>query len=139
MNEQVHKYNTLIQQLLDQLGSDLPANANVDTIKRRFRVAISVDRTYIIEETSPELLQYREYIHNGDINTLISKKWEDRLNNDKELITNIDNNSLRDMISMLRSIWVQYNDDDREHICKMLKRLLNHCIKYYQAKKDGIP
>jgi hypothetical protein len=139
MNDQVHKYNTLIQQLLDQLGSDLPANTDVDTIKRRFRVAISIDRTFIIEETSSELLKYREYIHNGNIDTLISKKWEDRLRDDKELISNIDNNSLRDMISMLRSVWSQYSEDDRAHICKMLKRLLNHCIKYYQAKKDGVP
>jgi len=138
MDEQVHKYNTLIQQLLEQLGNELSNCSNVDTIKRRFRVALAVDRTYIIEETSPELLQYRDFIHSGDIDALIAKNWEAEIDKKNgEIMYEIDNHSLRDMINMLRSIWSNYNEDDREHIRRTLKRLLSYCIKYYNAKKEG--
>lgn len=139
MDVNVRKYNNQIRELLDLIDAELPNNQMVSTIHRRFRVALSIDRTYIIEETSPELLLYRDYIAEDRIEELIKKNWEaeiDKTNND--LMYEIDNNSLRDMVGLLRQLWKTYSVEQRDYIVKSLKKLLSYCIKYHKAKADGI-
>lgn len=139
MDSNVRKYNNQIRELLDIIDAELPNNSMVSTIHRRFRVALSIDRTYIIEETSPELLLYRDYIADERIEELIKKNWEaeiDKTNND--LMYEIDNNSLRDMVGLLRQLWENYPIEQRTYISKALKKLLSYCVKYHTAKAGGI-
>jgi hypothetical protein len=140
MDVNVRKYNNQIRELLDLIDAELPNNSMVATIHRRFRVALSIDRTYIIEETSPELLLYRDYIAEDRIEELIQKNWEAEIDKTKdELMYEIDNNSLRDMVGLLRQLWENYATDQRAYVYKSLKKLLSYCIKYHKAKADGIP
>ena len=135
MDEQVRKYNNQIRELLDLIGEELPNNKMVETIHRRFRVALSIDRTYIIEETSPEMLLYRDYIAEDRIEELIEKNWEAEIDKkDSELMYEIDNNSLRDMVTLLRGMWANYAEDQKQYVKKAMKKLLSYCVKYHKAK-----
>lgn len=137
MDEQVRKYNTQIRELLDIIGSELPNNDLVEVIHRRFRVALSIDRTYIIEETSPEMLLYRDIIAEGKFDELIYKNWEGEIDKKNEaLMHEVDNNSLRDMIGLLRQMWENYDEDQKKYVHKALKKLLSYCVKYHKAKAD---
>ena len=42
MDEQVRKYNTQIRELLDVISAEFSGNPMIDTIHRRFRVALSI-------------------------------------------------------------------------------------------------
>jgi hypothetical protein len=138
MDEQVRKYNTQIRELLDIIAAELPNNKLISTIHRRFRVALSVDRTYIIEETAPELLLYRDFISEGRWDDLIYKNWENEIEDQtKQMIYEVDNNSLRDMVGLLRSIWQQYDTKQQAYVHRSMKRLLSYCIKYFNAKLEG--
>ena len=138
MDEQVRKYNTQIRELLDIISAEFPKNALIDTIHRRFRVALSIDRTYILEETSPELLLYRDIIAEGRWNDLIYKNWESQIENKKnELMYEVDNNSLRDMVGLLRQIWESYSEEQQDYVKKAMKRLLSCCVRYHKAKAEG--
>jgi len=140
MDEQVGKYNRVIREILDLISADLPNNTLVDTIHRRFRVALSIDRTYIIEETSPEMLLYRDMIAEGKWEELIYKDWESEIDNQSDaMMHEVDNNSLRDMVGLLRQIWERYDDDQRAHVERSLKKMLSYVIKYFKAKADGRP
>lgn len=138
MDEQVRKYNTQIRELLDMISAECPNNALVSTIHRRFRVALSIDRTFILEETSPELLLYRDYIAEERWNDLIYKNWEEQIEKNKDdLMHEVDNNSLRDMIGLLREIWERYDEEQRKYVQKAMKRLLSCCVRYHKAKAEG--
>lgn len=140
MDIQVKKYNNLIRELLDVIASELSPNPLVDTIRRRFRVALSIDRTYIIEETSPEMLEYRDIILEERWDDLIYKNWEEAIEKkDEALMYEVDNNSLRDMVKLLRQIWEQYDEEQRGYVKKSMKKLLSYCVKYHKAKLEGIP
>jgi hypothetical protein len=140
MDKQVKKYNTQIRELLDIIAAELPNNKLISTIHRRFRVALSVDRTYIIEETAPELLLYRDFISESRWDDLIYKNWESEIGEQKnQMIYEVDNNSLRDMVGLLRSIWQRYDSKQQANVHKAMKRLLSYCIKYYNAKLEGRP
>lgn len=138
MDEQVKKYNKLINQLLETISLEFNNNPMIDTIRRRFRVALSIDRTYIIEETSPELLEYRDIIHEGRWSDLIYKDWESQIDNKKgALMYEVDNRSLRDMIGLLRQIWERYDTEQKLYVEKSMKKLLSYCVKYHTAKREG--
>lgn len=138
MDEQVRKYNKQIQQILQIIGNELTDNPLVDTIQRRFRVALSIDRTYIIEETSPEMLDYRDLIAEERWEDLIYKDWETQISQQKDqMMYEVDNNSLRDMVGLLRQLWESYDDEQKMYIKKSMKKLLSYCIKYHIAKKEG--
>ncbi len=138
MDEQVRKYNTLIRELLDMISADLPGNKMVETIRRRFRVALACDRTYILEETSPEMLEYRDIIAEERWDDLIYKDWESEIDKkNDDLMYEIDNRSLRDMISLLRSLWETYDEEQKAFVKKSMKRLLSYCVKYLRFKADG--
>lgn len=137
MDEQIWLYNTQITKLLDLIDAELPNNAMVDTIRRRFRAVLSVDRTHVIEETSPELLEYRDMIYEGRWDDLIYKNWEAVIDRkDEALMNEIDNNSLGEMVKLLRGLWENYNDDQREYIKRALRKMLSYSIKYYKAKAN---
>lgn len=138
MDEQLRKYNIKIRELLDMISADLPNNPMVATIHRRFRVAVATDRTFIIEETAPELLRYREFIADNRIDELIDNNWEEQIEKEEDaLMYEIDNNSLRDMVGLLRSIWTGYDDEQRAYVRKAMRTLLSCCIKYHKAKAAG--
>lgn len=140
MDEQVRKYNTQIRELLDIISAEFPNNSLISTIHRRFRVALSIDRTYILEETSPELLLYRDFIAEERWNDLIYKNWEDQIDNKStELMYEVDNNSLRDMVGLLRQIWENYDAEQQKYVQKAMKRLLSCCVRYHKAKAEGRP
>lgn len=138
MDEQVRKYNKQIRELLDIISNELTDNPLVDTIQRRFRVALSIDRTYIIEETSPEMLLYRDIIAEERWNDLIYKDWEKEIEKQgQQMMYEVDNNSLRDMVSLLRQIWESYDEEQRGYVKKSMKKLLSYCVKYHKAKLEG--
>lgn len=137
METQVRKYNSLIRELLDIISADLPNNNLVATIHRRFRVALSIDRTYIIQETAPELLLYRDFIAENRFTDLIYRDWENKIESSKELMYEVDNNSLRDMVCLLRQIWENYDNEQKLYIQTCLKKLLSYCVKYHKAKAEG--
>ncbi len=137
MDDQVRKYNNKIRELLTVLEADLPKASSMDVIQRKFRLAISIDRTCIIEETTPELLQYRDYIAEDRIDELISKDWDAEIAKKALPAESLDKNSIMDMIRLLRDLWSGYDDEQKAFVRKTLKRLLNYCIKYHKAKQEN--
>lgn len=139
MDVQVKIYNTRIRELLDLITAEIPDHPLIDTIHRRFRVALTSDRTYIIQETGPELWSYRDYIAEARWDDLINKNWESEIEKkDDVLMYEVDNNSLKQMVSLLREIWARYGDEGRDFIKKSMKKLLSTYIKYLKAKSEGL-
>ena len=135
MDEQVKFYNTRIREILDLITAEIPEHPLIDTIHRRFRVALTMDRTYIIEETGPELWSYRDVVAEERWDELIQKNWEEEIEKkDGALMHEVSNNSLKQMVGLLREIWDNYDEKERTYIKKSMKRLLSTYIKYLKAK-----
>lgn len=138
MDDQVRIYNTRIREILDLITAEIPDHPLIDTIHRRFRVALTSDRTYIIQETGPELWSYRDFIAESRWDDLINKNWENEIEKkDDVLMYEVDNNSLKQMVGLLREIWAKYGENERNYITKSMKKLLSTYIKFLKAKSDG--
>ena len=135
MDNQIKKYNTLIRELLDRITAEIPDHPLIATIHRRFRVATTTDRTYIIQETGPELWSYRDVVADERWDELIQKNWEEEIEKkDGALMYEVSNNSLKQMVGLLRDIWKHYGDEQQNYIKKSMKQLLSIYIKYLKAK-----
>ena len=140
MDEQVRIYNTRIRELLDLISAEIPDHPLISTIHRRFRVALTSDRTYIITETGPELWSYRDIIAEDRWDDLIYKNWEQEIENkDDVLMYEVDNNSLKQMIGLLREIWTRYSKEEQGYVTKSMKKLLSTYIRFVKAKSENRP
>lgn len=117
-------YNKTFKELIDIISNELPRDNLMETVKRQYTTAITTDRTLLLTETGKELFVYREYIANNKWDELINKDWESNINS-------VDNQqSIQRMISILRNIWINYDDDEKKHIKKLIKTLLSEYTKY---------
>lgn len=137
MDEQVRIYNTRIRELLDLISGEIPDHPLISTIHRRFRVALTADRTYIITETGPELLSYRDIIAEERWDDLIYKNWEQEIEKkDDVLMYEVDNNSLKQMVGLLREIWTRYSEEEQGYVKKSMRKLLSTYIRFLKAKAE---
>lgn len=137
MDVQVKKYNSLVRELLDAIASDLHGNSVVKDIRRQFQSALVMDRTLIIEETSPEILQYRDIIAEDRWDELLNSTWQETLQQKGEALK-MDNKSMSGMVTLLVDLWQGYDEEQQAYVKKSLKKLLSYCVKYHKAKLDGL-
>lgn len=137
MDVQVKKYNSLVRELLDAIASDLQGNSVVKDIRRQFQSALVMDRTLIIEETSPEILEYRDVIAEDRWDDLLDSKWKEKLQQKGEALK-MDNKSMSGMVTLLVDLWQGYDEEQQAYVKKSLKKLLSYCVKYHKAKLEGM-
>ena len=135
MDQYIRIYNTRIREILDLITAEIPDHPLISTIHRRFRVALTADRTLLITETGPELWSYRDLVSEEKWDELVKKDWEEEIENQKDcMMYEVDNNSLKQMVGLLREIWTNYGDEERTYIKKSMKKLLSTYVKYLKAK-----
>ena len=126
-------YNKALKELIDVISNELPKDTLMDTIKRKYTAAITTDKSLLLTETGKELFIYREYIANSQWDELINKDWE----NDAEDIGDVDQQSIQQMIKVLRKIWSGYDNDEKKYVKKLIKILLTEYTKYLMQQSKS--
>lgn len=138
MDTQVRKYNNQLRELVELALNTSPNNLALLTVERKFRAALACDRTLIIEETGPDLLQYRDMI--------VDDRWEELAECGKkdladgkhsEVVKDVGDNCMEEILSNVGDIWLAFEERQQKYVTKSLKKLLSYCIKYYKAKAAG--
>jgi hypothetical protein len=132
MDDIVKNFNKTIKKLIDILDSEFPNDALVDTINRRYTIAITSDRKMLISEIGPEIYEYREYISNDKWDELLSMNWETITAKRLEDIGE-DSAGFMNMIKTIKKIWIKYDESDRKVITTYIKRLLSYHCRYITA------
>ena len=129
MDDLVKNFNKTVKKLIDILDSEFPNDALVDTINRKYTIAITSDRKLLLTELGPEIYEYRDYISND--------KWDDLLNMDWETTalhhlegTGEDSTGFVNMIKTLKKIWLKYDQTEKNVIITYIKRLLSYYCRY---------
>jgi hypothetical protein len=120
--EIIKKYNKTFKKLIDILDNTIPNNNLIDKIKQKYRVALVSDRDLIIEKTGDSIFLYKEYIVNDKWDELLNLKWESKTENPQFI----------QIISILRNLWIEYDNEEKKIICKYIKILLSEYCKYIQ-------
>lgn len=124
-------YNKTLKELIDIIADELPQDGVMDSIKRKYTAAVTTDRTILLTETGKEIFQFRDYISEGRWDELINKQWENDSNATAAAqAEGFDTNTLQRVISMLRSIWNGYSNEEKKKVQKLIKRLLSEYSKY---------
>lgn len=126
-------YNKALKELIDVISNELPKDTLMDTIKRKYTAAITTDKTLLLTETGKELFAYREYIANSQWDELINKDWE----SDAGDIGDVDQQSIQQMIKVLRKIWSGYDNDEKKYVKKLIKILLTEYTKYLMQQSKS--
>jgi hypothetical protein len=124
-------YNKALKELIDLVANELPRDPLMDTIKRKYTVAITTDRELLLTETGKELFVYRDYIAEGRWEELINKDWTS--DSDPE-VEGIDKKSIQQMITLLRRIWGGYDADEKKYVKKLIKVLLTEYTKHLMSQ-----
>lgn len=130
MSDIFKTYNKTLKELIDIISNELPNEPLMSTVKRKYTAAITTDRTLLLTETGKELFEFRDYIAESRWDELINKDWESTSINDKD----IDQKSIQHMISLLRKIWVGYDNDEKKYVKKLIKVLLSEYSKYLMSQ-----
>lgn len=130
MSDIFKTYNKTLKELIDIISNELPNEPLMSTVKRKYTAAITTDRTLLLTETGKELFEFRDYIAESRWDELINKDWESTSINDKD----IDQKSIQHMISLIRKIWVGYDNDEKKYVKKLIKVLLSEYSKYLMSQ-----
>ena len=117
-------YNKTLKELIDIISNELSEDELVSTFKRKYIAAVSTDNTILLTESGKELFEYRDYIAEDKWDELINKEWTN------DIKSNEDKKSIQHIISSLRGIWSDYDDEEKNHIKKLIKTLLSTYAKY---------
>lgn len=126
MTDIFKSYNKTLKELIDIISNELSNETTMDTIKRKYTAAITTDRTLLLTETGKELFVFRDYIADGRWDELINLDLHDNI----EAIDEFNKKTIQHMITLLRTIWMGYDDDEKKYIKKLIKRLLSDYSKY---------
>ncbi len=128
MSDCFKTYNKTLKELIDLVSNELPRNPLIDTINRKYRVAVSTDRTLLLTESGKEIFAYRKYIAEDRWDELINKEWEQQSGSDS--VEGMDRQSIHQVITLLRDIWSGYDQDEKKYVQKLIKQLLSEYTRY---------
>lgn len=129
MTDIFKSYNKTLKEIIDIISNELPNEITMATLKRKYTAAVTTDRTLLLTETGKELFAFRDYVAEGRWDELINLN----LNDDVDSIDDFDKKTIQHMITLLRKIWMNYDDDEKKHIKKLIKRLLSDYTKYLMS------
>lgn len=118
-------YNKTLKELIDIVSNELPRDSLMEDIKRKYTAAVTSDRTLLLTESGKELFEYRDFI--------AENRWDELINQDideSKAIDGIDMKAVKQLIIVLRSIWIKYDPDEKKHVQKLIKKLLSEYVKY---------
>ncbi len=127
MDEIAKTYNKALKKIIEILECELPGDALVASIRRKYSLAVMEDKTLLLTETGPELYLYREMIAYDRWDDLINKDWEKEV---QDASIGDESKAIQKMIQTLRKIWAGYNDTEKKRVTKYIKLLLSEYCKY---------
>lgn len=121
-------YNKTLKEMIDIIANELPDESLVTDAQRRYNTAILADRTLLLTETGRELFELRDYIADNRLDELINKKWS---GNER---INVDSKAIQHILTLLRKIWIGYDDHEKKHVHRLFKILLSEYSKYLMSQ-----
>lgn len=126
MDDIIKKYNSSLKRLIDLLEIELPSNPLIETAKRKYLISITSDKSLLLTETGPSIYEYRESIAEEKWDELIFKDWSKDIQDiDAEQLDQI-----QCIIPTLRSLWINYDDQEKKKIKKIFRSLISEYAKY---------
>ncbi len=126
MSDLYKTYNKTLKELIDIVSNDLPEDTIAGSLKRKYTAIVTTDRTILLTESGKELFEYRDYIAGDKWDELINKEWNESITDSKDF----DKKSIQNLIGLLKQIWNNYDEDEKNHIKKLVKILLTTYVKY---------
>ncbi len=131
------KFNKKIQHLINILNMSIHNNILFDTIKRRTSLIIKSHPLFLLEEAGPQIFQYRDYIKNESDELFLD--LEDTVMNNVQMQDYIKDNSndtqnILILLSLIKSVWITYNKEEKKNIHNTLKLLLSEYCKFLTIK-----
>lgn len=128
MTDLYKTYNKTLKQLIDIISNELPDDPLAKSMNNLYVASVSTDRTIILTETGQELFKYREYIAKDKWDELINKEWT------KEIQMSNNQQSIQRLIVLLKQLWTNYDNDEKNEIKQLIKILLSTYTKYLMQK-----
>lgn len=132
------KFNKNIKKLINIMNSSISNNILFDTIKRRTKLVIDNNPLYLLEEGGVHIFKYREYIKNENIEELLLN-FDQVIKSDNDANQYLNNNQdesqdIKQLLSMLKDIWVKYSTEEKKIINKIFKVLLSEYCKFLSLR-----
>jgi len=132
------KFNKNIKKLINIMNASISNNILFDTIKRRTKLVIDNNPLYLLEEGGVHIFKYREYIKNENIEELLLN-FDQVIKSDNDANQYLNNNQdesqdIKQLLGMLKDIWVKYSTEEKKIINKLFKVLLSEYCKFLSLR-----
>lgn len=130
MEDITKNFNKTIKKLIDILDSELPNNSMVDSIKRKYTLAIMSDKSILLSEIGPELYNFRNEISDDSEWFRLIKSYDKYDNAGGYVINKISDSetetaAFKQMISSVKNMSSNLSDEEFKKIQTYFKRLLS--------------
>lgn len=134
MDDIYSSFNRKLRELVELVKSECSDDVIVD-IDRRIKLAIMTDKSLLLTEGGQDLYKLRKEIMNDEWDQLINTDWETEIDKNNFTIDDMDVNTMKYTIRILKKVWDKLNSDDQNKIKSILKRLVSNYAKWLVAQK----
>ena len=130
MEDITKNFNKTVKKLIDILESELPNNSMVDSIRRKYTLAIMSDKSILLYEIGPEIYKFRNEISDDSEWLKLIKSYDQYDTAANQIINKISDNetetaAFKQMISSVKNISNNLSDEELKKIQTYFKRLLS--------------
>ena len=130
MEDITKNFNKTVKKLIDILESELPNNSMVDSIRRKYTLAIMSDKSILLSEIGLEIYNFRNEISDDSEWFKLIKSYHIDDTVSDQIINKISDNetetaAFKQMINSVKTISCKLNDDELKKIQTYFKRLLS--------------
>jgi hypothetical protein len=122
MSENIIKFNGIVSDLLNIINNSIEPSQDFNKLKIKINLLINNESEEIIENLGQYLYEYREYI-----------KSEDHL-----YFMKMDTSSLQysfqGIINLIKTVYQNYNTNEKKIINKKIQKLLSYYCKYKKSQ-----
>lgn len=117
-------FNRQVKKLMTIICINAKRDLEIDDIRQKILVAMSVDDRIAIGNLGPYVYEYKQYIDNNSFNELL----KDEVINLKKY--NADGASNMRILNVLKKQYVGFNNEEKEVVHDIIKNLLNYYVAY---------
>ena len=124
------KFNKNIKKIMKILESNIVNNITYDTLRRRVVILMKETPLILLQEGGKIFYEKKDYIINNKLDELFDRSLSTYINDTDINDSDINFKGIDSLFSIIKDIWIKFNEDEKKYVNKIFKSLLSEYSKY---------
>jgi hypothetical protein len=124
------KFNKNIKKIMKILESNIVNNITYDTLRRRVVILMKETPLILLQEGGKVFYEKKDYIINNKLDELFDRSLSTYINDTDINDGDINFKGIDSLFSIIKDIWMKFNEEEKKYVHKIFKSLLSEYSKY---------